>query len=219
LERIDILRLLVTGTEVTACLTGFANWKKLRHSYWKYFPVYLAMIVSVELAGQYLISRGLLVANFTLYNYFGIPLEILFFIWLLRMEFAQTSLRKLPLVAGGIYLACWVADMLITPKGPYIWIGSFSYTVGIVVLLVLIMASLYKFATSNEIVFIKTNMMFWVCMGLFVFYAFSLPFYGMGNYLYHHHKSVYRVYFYAIYYLNYIMYALFTIAFIWGKPK
>jgi hypothetical protein len=214
----DILKAVLNIAEATASIIGFIHWKKIKNTHWKFFPVYLALILVAELVGRWLALQALYSINLSLYNYFVIPLEILFFVGLFYKEINPRQ-RWLPISAGCIYIGCWLADMLVIPKGPYIWIGSFSYTVGIVMLLVLIMVSLYKFATSNAIVFIKTNMMFWVCMGLFVFYAFSLPFYGMGNYLYHHHKSVYTGYFNVIYFLNYIMYALFTIAFIWGKPK
>jgi hypothetical protein len=172
-----------------------------------------------EQVGSYLNSRQLLNSNFVLYNYIVIPMEILFFTWLFHKEFTSTSFRRLPVAAACIYIGCWLADMFVIPKGAYSWIGSFSYTAGILVLLVLILTWLYKFATSKEIIFIKSNMMFWVCMGIFVFYSFSLPFYGMGNYLYSHYQNLYLNYSKAIYFLNYIMYALFTIAFIWGKPK
>jgi hypothetical protein len=219
LERIELLRLILIITELMACISGFVHWKKIKHTHWKFFPIYLGLIVAIELVGKYLNSQQLYSANLALYNYFGIPLEMLFFIWLFYKSFAHTPLQRLPLIAAGLYFVGWLADMFLIPKGSYIWIGSFSYTLGIVMLLVLILTSLYKFATSNEIVFIKTNMMFWVCMGVFVFYSFSLPYYGMGNYLYNHYRRVYHSYSELIYWLNYVMYLLFTIAFIWGKPK
>jgi hypothetical protein len=219
LKLIDVLRLILNALEITACVAGFLNWKKIRATYWKFFPVYLAVIIIAEFIGKYLKYQNLARANLALYNYFVIPLEILFFTWLFHKAFAQTTFRRLPVAAACIYITCWVADMFIIPKGSYTWISSFSYTAGNVLLLVLILTALYKLATGNAIIFIKTNMVFWVCMGLFVFYSFSLPFYGMGNYLYNHYRNIYTSYFHIIYFLNYIMYALFTIAFIWGKPK
>jgi hypothetical protein len=205
--------------ELTACVAGFLCWRKLKASYWKFFPVYLAIIAIAELLGRYLSVRKLYNVNFIMYNYFVIPLEILFFTWLFYKEFSNTRSKRLPVAAAWIYAACWLADMFIIPKGSYFWIDSFSYTVGILMLLVLILTALYKFVTSNELIFIKNNMMFWVCMGIFVFYSFSLPFYGIGNYLYNHYANIYLPYSQVVYVLNFIMYLLFTLAFIWGKPK
>jgi hypothetical protein len=219
LERIDILKRILYGTEVIACVSGFICWKKIKHTHWKYFPIYLALIVAIEIVGEFFSRQQLYSSNLALYNYFGIPLEILFFIWLFHKVFATTTLRKLTIAAACIYIGCWATEMFFIPKLPSFWIGSFSYTVGILLLLVLILTYLYQLVTSSEIIFIKSNMMFWVCMGLFVFYTFSLPFYGMGNYLYNHHSNIYFIYSQAIYVLNYIMYGLFIIAFIWGKPK
>jgi hypothetical protein len=219
LKAIDIQKLVLNALEITACVTGFLNWKKIRSSYWKFFPVYLAIIIIAEFIGKYLKYMGLARANLGLYNYFVIPLEMLFFTWLFHKAFTQTIFRRLPTAAACIYIACWLADTFVIPKGSYTWISSFSYTAGNVLLLVLILTALYKLAAGNDIIFIKTNMVFWVCMGLLVFYLFSLPFYGMGNYLYNRYRNIYTSYAHIIYILNYIMYILFTIAFIWGKPK
>jgi hypothetical protein len=219
LETIQILKLILNAAELTACITGFAYWRKIKATHWRYFPVYLAIIVMAELTGKYLGLQKLYSINLAFYNYFVIPLEILFFIWLFYKEFAHTTYKRLPIAAACIYTGCWITEMFITPKVPHFWIGYFSYTVGILMLLILILAYLYKFVNSKEMIFLKENMMFWVCMGIFVFYSFSLPYFGMGNYLYSHYEKLYLTYSKAIYGLNYIMYGLFTIAFIWGKPK
>ncbi len=219
LQKIDLLKIALTIAEATACIVGFRYWKKLKDTYWKFFPVYLACILAAELLGRYLGYKKLYTANLALYNYFVIPLEILFFISLFYRTFSTRSLKRLSIIVAFIYMACWFSEMFLLPKVSSFWVGALSYTVGIVTLLVLILSYLFKLSSSDEIVFIKHNMMFWVCMGLFVFYAFSLPFYGMYNYLYKHHYNFYLTYSNIIFFLNYIMYGLFTLAFIWGKPK
>jgi hypothetical protein len=217
---IEVLKVVLNVMELAACVTGFLHWKKIRNSHWKYFPFYLAAIVLFEVTGKYLSLTGRGSLNGAMYNYLAIPLQILFFNWLFFREFAGTRIRRLPVLSAGIYLVCWLADSFVINKNPFDWLRSFSYTSGVILLVVLVLAFLYLLITTgNDILFIKSNMLCWVCLGFFIFYFCSLPFFGMGNYLYIKHKNIYMNYAYAIYFLNWIMYSLFIIAFIWGKPK
>ncbi len=216
---IDLLKLILNFVEITACVTGFLHWKKLRNSHWKFFPFYLGIIVLFELVGKYLYYAGFNSLKVALYNYFVIPLEILFFIWLFYKEFEKLNIRRLPIAAACIYGICWLADVFFISKKNLWWLNSFSYTTGILLILVLVLIFLYILATGSEILFVKFNIMFWVCLGLFVFYFCSLPFFGLGNYLFTHFKHIYFGYAYATYVLNIIMYSLFITAFIWGKPR
>ena len=219
MNTIDLFKLVLNIFEIAACIIGFLYIQKLKSSHWKFFPYYLLLIVLSEFTGKYFHYAGLNNVKVGLYNYFVIPLEILFFIWLFYKEFKHSAARLLPVAAACIYIAGWLADMFAITKNPLWWVQSFSYTLGILLILMLILTFLYRLATGNEILFIKTNMMFWICLGLFVFYFCSLPFFGMGNYLFTRYGNIYIWYAYAIYVLNYIMYSLFIIAFIWGKPK
>lgn len=215
----NLLKLILNCFEVTACITGFIYWKKIQGSHWKYFPFYLSVIVLAEIVSLMIDKTGAYDLKVGMYNYFVIPLEILFIVWLFYKEFEHSNMRRLPLAAAGIYFVCWLTDMFLVAKNTIWWVNSFSYTTGILLILILILSFLYVLATGDEILFIKNNMMFWVCLGLFVFYFCSLPFFGMGNYLFAHHKAIYIGYAYATYFLNFIMYTFFIISFIWGKPK
>lgn len=216
---IELFKLILNLFEATACFAAFFYWNKVKKSHWKYFPFYLLLIFVAEIAGKYLNFAGHNILKVQLYNYFVIPLEILFFTWLFYKEFHQLRFRQLSLLMGFIYIVTWLTEMFIISKNNNWWVQSFSYTLGILVLIVQLLTYLYILATRDDILFIKTNMMFWVCLGLFVFYFCTLPFFGMGNYLFDHFRNIYLGYAYAIYILNYIMYTLFIIAFIWGKPR
>gem|GEM_PF-202173 len=219
METIDLLKWTLNAFELAACIAGFLNWQKLKNTYWKYFPVYLGIIFLAEMTGKYLNVHEMFAWKVGLYNYFVIPLEILFFIWLFYKELSNTIYRWLPLVAAGIYVSCWAIDMFFISKQPLWWVQSFSYAVGIVCLLSLILSYLVHLTNSEDILLIRQKPMFWVCLGLFVFYFCTLPFYGMGNYLFHKHPSIYIGYAYATYFLNFIMYLFFILSTIWGIPK
>jgi hypothetical protein len=99
------------------------------------------------------------------------------------------------------------------------WFSSFSYTIGNIILLGLILSCLYKIIKSDDILQFRASMMFWVCLGLLFFYLGSLPFFGLWNYLNNNHPAIFDNYWYIQMALNYLMYFTFSLGFIWHKPK
>ncbi|MEZ2445939.1 hypothetical protein AB6805_29695 [Chitinophaga sp. RCC_12] len=207
--------------ELLACVTGIVYWKKLRHSHWKWFPIYLAAIVIVELAGKYIREvRGDVALNSKLYLYFGIPLQFLFFYWLFRQyyKYNMARLKNWPLVAAAAYITSWIVDIAYLSEEK-LWFFSFSYTIGNIMLLILIIAFFARLAASEEVLQFRTNLMFWVCLGLLIFYMGTLPFYGLHNTLRTRYPAIFMVYWYIQFGLNYLMYISFILAMIWSKPK
>lgn len=219
MDTVSIIQLGLNFFELLACVTGFAYWRKIHKSYWKWFPVYLGLIVMIELAGKILMNvYNDREANLTLYNYFGIPIQFLFFFWVFYKFFEEEKFRRWPIAGLSIYLACWVAErfFLVATRT---WFMSFSYTIGNVILLVLIILFFIKFINSNEILKYRQSMMFWVSLGLLSFYLGTFPYYALRNTLLGNYKQLVNVYAYISFGLDYLMYIFFTIAFIWGKPK
>jgi hypothetical protein len=200
--------------EILACVIGFLHWKKIRKTYWKLFPVYLFLIVCVELTGK-LLNKGF---NVILYSYFGIPLTFLFFFWLFSKYFENRKERKWPLIGMAIYCLAWLGEMFFFNEADPSFI-SFTYTFGNVILAVFVLLFFLRFISSDDILGYRSNMMFWVCCGLLIFYLGSLPLYGLWNTLSNDYKTVFNVYWIVHMVLNYTMYIFFSIAFIWGKPK
>lgn len=62
-------------------------------------------------------------------------------------------------------------------------------------------------------------MLFWISLGLLIYYLGAFPYYGMRNVLAKEYKEIYITYGYIIYVLDILMYVMFTISFIWGKPN
>lgn len=219
MDTVSIIQLGLNFFELLACVTGFVYWRKINKSYWKWFPVYLGVIVMIELTGKLLMNvyddRE---ANLALYNYFGIPIQFLFFFWLFYRFFKTEKLRRWPIAGLAIYLACWMAERFFLTV-TRTWFMSFSYTVGNIILLVLIILFFIKFINSDEILKYKQSMMFWVSLGLLAFYLGTFPYYALRNTLFDNYKQLANVYFYISFGLDYLMYILFTIAFIWGRPK
>ena len=213
------LRIGLNCFELLAATVGFFYLKELRNGYWKFFPVYLAIVFLIEVTGEY--TGYVLHAvqfNIALYRYFGIPFQYLFFCWLFWKYFQQTDVAKWPLVGAAVYLVCCIVD-IIHPIGTKAAFYSFSYMVGSIVLLALVLLFLFKFMRSEEILFYRRSRMFWVATGLLVFYLLSLPLYGLWNTLVYDYPEVFNQYWMVTMVLDALMYLFFTFAFIWGKPR
>src|SRR5215813_6505504 len=97
--------------ELMACITGFFYWKKISKNYWRWFPVYLAVLFVTELAGKYVLyilkDKEL---NAQLYDYFGIPLQFLFFFWLFYKSADSSKQKRAAWIGGVFYVLCFLAS-------------------------------------------------------------------------------------------------------------
>jgi len=215
---IQILDTALNVLEIVSCITGFILFKKLRGSYWRWFPYYLAFIVVAEFTGKYFLEHKMLAACEKFCNLFEVPVEFLFFFWLFYRNFRESKYRKIPLMCIAAYLLCWLTDNLFLSKMNF-WFYSFSYTCGNLLLLVLILTYFIGLVTTDAILKYKQDMLFWVSTGLLLFYLGTFPYYGLRNTLVYNYKQLYITYSYIMYILNCLMYLMFTFSFIWGKPN
>lgn len=218
MQTLDILKIMLNVCEAAACTAGFLHWNKIKHSHWKWFPVYLAIIVAAELTGKYFTYANMYYPKMIMYNYFVVPMEILFFHYMFYKEFSNTKAANLPLMGSAIYIVSVIIDSLfLTDK--YHWFLSYSYTLGIALLVIYILVFLFKLAGGKAVLKFKSNFVFWVCVGLLLFYLCSLPFISIFNTLFHKYTLTFMIFAYLSYVFNCLMYLSFVIAFKWGKLK
>ena len=219
MDSIALLKWGLNLTELLACIAGFLHWKKLRTTYWKWFPFYLAIIFITELTAKYfLYGMNRPDLNGKLYLYFGIPVQFLFFFWLFKQYYQQTSIRNWPYIGAVCYVISWVIDLVCFTQSR-LWFMSFSYTIGNIILLLFILTFFIRTIRSDEILRIRQDIMFWTCLGLLTFYLGTLPFFGLYNTLNEKYPRIFDLYWYIQLGLDYLMYLFFMMAFICGKPK
>jgi hypothetical protein len=220
MDTIALIRWGLNVCELAACITGFLYWRK-QQGYWRWFPIYLAVIVCIELVGKYFwYVRHDVQVNAAIYRYLGLPIQFLFFYWLFRQYFTKndTPLKHWPYIGALIYLLSWVVDAIWLSNIKF-WFSSFSYTIGNIILLVLLFAFFIRMLRSEDILNYKTSQMFWVALGLLFFYLGTLPFYGLRNTLSENYYDLFMVYWYIHFALDYLMYIFFILSFVWGKQK
>jgi hypothetical protein len=217
MSKYDYLRVGLYLFELLAFITGIIYWKKVRHTHWKWFVVYLGFIFILDSTGGFMFMV-LKQNNAWLYKWLIMPVSFLFFFWLYWKTFTHRKEKNWSVAASVIYGLSFIADTVWLSKIKFVY-SSFSYCTGNLLLLILIILFFLKFIGSDEILQYKRNMMFWVCIGLLVYYMISLPYFGLWNTLRTDYKLLFRRYWIVQMVLDYLMYIFFTTSFIWGRPK
>jgi hypothetical protein len=204
--------------EALAAVIAFIYVRKWKNTIWKWFPYYLAFIVVAEYIGVHLLANRPYV-RVSYYNYLVIPVEFLFFYWIFYQAFKASKYRWLPVYCSSIYITSIIIEEFYLQRGQFTFYFSFSYTVGNLLLLVLIVNYLLQLANSESVLKFKENILFWVSAGLLVYYLGSCPFYGLINLLMHKHWKLYLYYRVFCEILDSIMYLTFALGFICGNPN
>ena len=208
--------------ELLACLTGLFYYNKVKNTYWKYFPFYLVFIVCSEITGTYLDFKytNNIYYNINYFVYFGLPAEFVFLFMLFYSSAGTSKTRFLPLIFNFSYLIVWLIGILFL-RSKSVYFDAISYTFGNLLLLILILRFFIQLVTSDDIVNFRQNMLFWVSFGLLLFYLGSFPYYCLINdhKIWITHRIIMDKYKIVVNGLNSLMYLMFTISFIWGKPN
>jgi hypothetical protein len=199
--------------ELLACITGFVNLRNLQPPFWKLLPVFLLVIVACEIPGYILAFNNQMETNRNLYVFFVIPLEFLFYFWLL---FKMTNKTHPALFVIGllVYVAFFLTEYFFYPTIKSAFFLSVSYTTGNLVLLIFIFLYFLKLIKSNELLHFYKTTGFWVAAGLLIFWLGSFPYYGLMNFMWPTYKSIFLAYTWVVTFLNYFMYLSFILGFL-----
>jgi hypothetical protein len=206
--------------EGISVVIAFIFYKKWKNTIWKLFPFYLLLIFSGEFIGDYLMThKSVSITNQQFYTLVMNPLQYLFIMSMFyKYQKAGRGKAVLPLACVWVYAFCFLTDIFYLQKGQYAW-GSFADACGDMLLLILILRHFYLFIFSDNIVLYKTDIMFWFCTGVLLFYVGSLPLDALRNVLASKYYSVFETYWFISITMSCIMYLLFSIGIIWGKQK
>lgn len=198
---------------LAAIISLLVCYKNVTNNFWKYFAFYLVLIFCCELFGKYG-GNWIMFSKAAFYNYFVIPLQFLFFYWL----YAVKSLKKrsLFIILSLLYLISFIPSEFYF-KGSKI-IFSFNYTFGSFILMVLVIMEYYNQITSSDIINFNRNRMFYINLGVTLFYIGTLPFWTF-YYLLVNYIQIWNIYFDYFLMSGIVMYVLFSISFIWGKQN
>lgn len=199
--------------EIIASLTALLYYKKNKTTYWKWFTVYLFTIILCDvLIVKFVPTLGIKKQYF--HAYLVIPLQFIFFYWL----YAFQSLKKKRLfwLFLILYVLSFIPVELYFTKLKVVY--SFNYTIGSFLLMILVFLEFQKQIRNDDILVFQSNKMFYINIGIMLFYVGTLPFFGLYN-LIVKEPEIWNIYYLYFLLSNCLMYLLFTASFIWGKPK
>ncbi len=200
-------------TEAVAAITSLIYYNNVKKQHWKYFGLYLIIIFLCESAvkwGEEILKINKLI----FYNYFVIPFQFIFFFWL----YAKKSLIKPKLfyIFSGIYLSSFIPHEIFFPETKIVF--AFNYVIGCLFLMTLVVMEYYKQVNSSEILNFSRNRMFYINLGVTLFYIGTLPLMTFTSLLWEY-REIWNLYFLYFQISGAVMYLLFSISFIWGKQN
>ncbi|MBV8326078.1 hypothetical protein [Chryseobacterium sp.] len=197
-----------------SAFTSVIYFNRIKKQYWKYLALYLIVIFLCESSVKWG-EQTLGIHRVKFYNYFVIPLQFIFFYWL----YAKQSLKstKLFYTFTAIYLFSFIPTALFFPVAKKV-VFPFNYTLGCLLLMILVIMEYYKQVNSSEILNFSKNKMFYINLGVTLFYIGTLPLMTFTSLLWQY-REIWDLYFVYFQVSGAAMYILFSISFIWGKQN
>ena len=208
----ELLKLLIC-LEFISAIVGLFYLLKNKGTYWVWFIFYLNFIFVFDFFSEE-ISSFLKIKKQYYFAYIIFPIQFIFFYWL----YAIKSLKKISLFWSFtiIYFLSFIPIELYFSKLKVVY--SFNIVIGTILLMLLIFMEFFKQIKNDDILEFSKNKMFYINIGLVLFYVGTLPFFGLYKLLI---KEIEIWNGYYLYFMvsNCIMYLLFAASFIWGKVK
>lgn len=201
-------------SEGLSAFVGILYYKSLKETYWKYFVFYCILIFLNELFSLLVLEyhqnwRSLF------FDIYGIPIQFLFLFWLYGYQSLQQ--KKLYFVSSSVYLLSFIPHLYYREKHGLI--NSMSYTIACLFLLLMGILEFLKQIKSNDILYFNRNKMFYINLGMLLFYIGTMPFFAFMRQLYNYDPILFSSYRVFSLITDILLYLLFTASFIWGKPK
>lgn len=209
----EILVHIGIGTEALAFLTGMVMFPKYKHTVLKYFPLYLGLVVCLELFCLFFYR----VNNVWLFNILTI-LEFNFFAFIYWNYFnrfnRKTLLAFLVVFNTATAVTCFLGVQKFMVEPVYYSYVSVAF-MHVVLIILLFNQMLRSDAGLDEIL---RDLLFWICLGLLIYFATTLPIHTIRSWeetLGEFRHGLFYVIFSAVLLKN----LLFIFGFLWSKKK
>lgn len=180
----------------------------------KSFPLILLLTLLAEYLGKftkfYYQDYNIVVYNIYYLLYFSL------FFYVFHKAIADKSFRQLIRVGMVLFWLTYCFDLVYTKM----WEGSFtmSYLMGAGILVFCIILYYISILQSSLVLVIKTDLLFWVSVGLFLFYIGYLPIKIIRTWFYKP-DSFFEILLIIQFSLIIIMYLFFLAGFLWMKKR
>ncbi len=211
-ETLIFLRNSSTFFQLATALIGSIYYYKYKDSLLKHFIFYLWFIVLMEYSGFIIRKYFEIQSNHLLYNvFYVISFAYLFYLY-------NSVLKKKKKIVKYSYIV-YIITLIIYGffVGDINEFQTIPYVVGASLLILAIIFYFTEILATEKVLHTKKNLLFWISVGLLLFYVGSIPFTITINY-YANIKGV--SYLFAINYsLIIVLNLCYIIGFIWSNKK
>lgn len=205
----DIFLWIEGGT----ALIALCYFKRLTGQHWRVFIYYLVTVFICEVIGKWG-GEYISFSKTKYYNYIIIPFQFIFFYWLYAVKSFKN--KRLFWIVTLLYVISFVLSRLFFKESKVYF--SFNYTLGCLLLMFLVIKEYYNQVNSISILHFNENRMFYINLGVTLFYIGTLPFFTFYSLL-RAYIQIWNIYFDYFLVSGIVMYVLFSISFIWGKQN
>jgi hypothetical protein len=193
--------------EFIALLVGIYNCKNLSNSKLKYFPYFLCFIFLGEV-GAMLIAK-IYRNNIFYYNIFT-AIQIVFYLDLIRIHISSKGAKNFVLISIIAFILSTIINILYIQHALNEWV-CYTFTLGCFLITVWVTYYFYELLDSDKVDNYGKEPMFWIGIGLFIFYVCNIPYMSIFNYLQSNYNAIFNAYYKIIQILSYVMYSFFII--------
>ncbi len=185
-----------------------------KNSYLKFLPLILLLTLVAETMGMY-INKVYGPPNIVIFNiYYFFYFSMFFYLFMKVIE--EVKFKKYIKIGIGIFWVFYLRDLIFTD----IFNESFttSYIAGAGILIFSITLYYISILQSSLVFVIKNDLLFWISVGLFLFYIGYLPIKILRSWFYNF-NSFFEILQLIQFSLIIIMYLCFLMGFLWMKKR
>ncbi len=176
--------------------------------YLKLFPPFLLITLILEIIGFEFAKNGQ--NNLALYNYSGI-LSFSFYLFYLRNIVHSPKAKRIIEHLLWIYPLLTIFNIYFIQKNAF---HSMTFSLGCLLVVATCIYYFFELFRQPKYVNLLKEPSFWICSGLLFFFCCTFPLIGLTNYLYRISKAISRNFGSILTIVNFLLYSLFTIAFL-----
>lgn len=218
MDKYDMMRLVLKVCESIAAVSCIFLLPSRKSAEWNLIPFYVSFVAVSEWIGYFLrIHPVSFLQNTDYYSFIVHPVIFLILYFFLYQIDNKKNLR-LFLIISAVYIISCIVDSVFFRKQSF-WFMSFSYMIGVILLLLLLVRFYLRFFFSDRILFYRSSISFWICTSWFIYYAGTFPFFALRNTLAQNYFNVFVIYWFIQMIASCLMYISIILIFKWAKQK
>ncbi|WP_281766094.1 hypothetical protein [Neptunitalea lumnitzerae] len=208
-----IIRKSIKYIELATAIVALFHYYKYKGTFITYFVTLLCVTVVIEFTGLYMKVMGY-TSNFILYNIYHL-INFTVLLLLFKNCIKNTSYQKIVIGLLVIFLIIYSINMLV--ENYFNQLITFPFICGSTFVIMAIILYYLELLSTNKVLYVKRNLVFWVSVGLLLYFAGKIPMRIVRNYWFE--IVDYQIIFFTESLLSIIMNLFFLIAFIWSEKR